>query len=446
MKMEDKSNVNIDSNMLRHEANDVVSDSTNEVRSHVDTDHKETAEALISSTEKQEFVESLKLATHHLAAGKKDLLISDPSAAVTSLSLACELLGSHYGEMAVECSEAYYYYGRALLELARLEGGVIEKQEEDLESEDEGAVDSNGQSKSSEPSGNDGPVDKEKRGYGNDVNGSGDQLNIGSDQESGSEKEGEPSNLQLAWEMFELTKTILVNQIDSIQIVNAADDAEAEKKAKLKGEIESRISDTFQCLAELSIENENYTQAIEDLETCLTRRQQILPEDSRCIAETHYQLGVAKGFNLQFDESITSLETAIDVLQTRIEKLKAKTESTNAAQTNDSFYSRENEIKEIESLIPDIRVKIADTKDMKTEVLRKLGHKKALEDGIAANIRSDNLGSSTAGPSKTASTISSTLIKKRPATDSSFSESKKIHLETSEANSTSTEDVRSNES
>ena len=120
---------------------------------------------------------------------------------------------------------------------------------------------------------------------------------------SETEKEGESSNLQLAWEMFELTKTILVNQTDSIQIVNVADDAEAEKKAKLKGEIESRISDTFQYLAELSIENENYTQAIEDLETCLTRRQQILPEDSRCIAETHYQLGVAKGLNLQFDAS-----------------------------------------------------------------------------------------------------------------------------------------------
>merc|ERR1712060_629338 len=96
--------------------------------------------------------------------------------------------------------------------------------------------------------GNDEPVDKEKRGLGNDVNGSGDQ-------ESETEKEGEPSNLQIAWEMFEITKTILVNQTDS----------EAEKKAKLKGEFESQISDTFQWFAELSIENENYTQAIEDL-------------------------------------------------------------------------------------------------------------------------------------------------------------------------------------
>ena len=53
----------------------------------------------------------------------------------------------------------------------------------------------------------------------------------------------------------------------------------------------------------------------------------MLPEDSRCIAETHYQIGVAQGFNLQFDEAVASLEGAIKCLQTRIDKLKSKTES-----------------------------------------------------------------------------------------------------------------------
>ena len=71
-------------------------------------------------------MEVVNLAMQHFAAGKRDLLISDPNAAVASLALACELLGEHYGEMASECGESYYYYGRALLELARLEAGVIE--------------------------------------------------------------------------------------------------------------------------------------------------------------------------------------------------------------------------------------------------------------------------------------------------------------------------------
>ena len=71
-------------------------------------------------------METVNLAMQHLAAGKRDLLICDPNAAVASLALACELLGTHYGETAFECGEAYYYYGKALLDLARLEAGVIE--------------------------------------------------------------------------------------------------------------------------------------------------------------------------------------------------------------------------------------------------------------------------------------------------------------------------------
>ena len=94
----------------------------------------------------------------------------------------------------------------------------------------------------------------------------------------------------------------------------------------MKDDVESRVSDTFQTLGELSIENENYEQAIEDLQTCLKRRQQMMPEDSRCIAETHYQIGVAQGFNLQFDEAMLSLDGAIQVLQLRIDLLKSKKE------------------------------------------------------------------------------------------------------------------------
>ena len=43
---------------------------------------------------------------------------------------------------------------------------------------------------------------------------------------------------------------------------------------------------------------------------------------SRCIAETHYQLGVALGFNAQFDEAVNALSDAIAVLEKRIGFLK----------------------------------------------------------------------------------------------------------------------------
>jgi len=34
-------------------------------------------------------------------------------------------LSALYGETAYECADAYYYYGKALLEMARAEAGVF---------------------------------------------------------------------------------------------------------------------------------------------------------------------------------------------------------------------------------------------------------------------------------------------------------------------------------
>jgi len=66
-----------------------------------------------------------KEAMNHFVAGKRHLLVKDLNSAVTSLALACELMSAEYGETANECADAYYYYGKALLEMARAESGVF---------------------------------------------------------------------------------------------------------------------------------------------------------------------------------------------------------------------------------------------------------------------------------------------------------------------------------
>ena len=60
-----------------------------------------------------------------LVAGKRHMLVRDIPAAVSSLGEACELLSAECGETSPECAEAYFHYGRALLEMARLEAGVL---------------------------------------------------------------------------------------------------------------------------------------------------------------------------------------------------------------------------------------------------------------------------------------------------------------------------------
>ena len=75
---------------------------------------------------KEKTVEEQKAeAFSSLAAGKRHLLVSDIPLAVFTLREACELFAKAFGESASECGEVYSYYGKALLEMARLESGVL---------------------------------------------------------------------------------------------------------------------------------------------------------------------------------------------------------------------------------------------------------------------------------------------------------------------------------
>ena len=70
--------------------------------------------------------DELKAAMMKFAAGKRHMLVQDPNAAVEAFAEASEALGKIYGETANQCGESYFYYGKALLDLARMEAGVID--------------------------------------------------------------------------------------------------------------------------------------------------------------------------------------------------------------------------------------------------------------------------------------------------------------------------------
>merc|ERR1712215_323175 len=173
----------------------------------------------------------------------------------------------------------------------------------------------------------------------------------------GEVKDDEPSNLQLAWEMGELAKVVYTKQIESGELEN-------------KAQIEERLCSTIISLGEVSIENENYAQAVEDLKACLSK-QDSLPKDSRIVAETHYQLGVSQGYNNQFEDAVSSLNTAINILKERIKNLKE------SSSVSDDI---KKEITELETLIPEIEEKIDDTKNMEK------GSKKKKEEQASVSV------------------------------------------------------------
>merc|ERR1712183_1122786 len=106
----------------------------------------------------------------------------------------------------------------------------------------------------------------------------------------------------------------------------------------------------------------------EDIQMCL-KEEGAFKKDSRLIAETHYQLGVAQGFNSKYDAAVESLNSAIQIIKERIKNIDVLMKSSEgkkeAGELEVSIYKKE--IEELEALIPEIEEKIADTKELKKE-------------------------------------------------------------------------------
>ncbi|XP_060629363.2 nuclear autoantigenic sperm protein isoform X2 [Anolis sagrei] len=152
------------------------------------------------------------------------------------------------------------------------------------------------------------------------------------------ESEDEVGNLELAWDMLELAKVIYKRQDTKEAQLFAA-------QAHLK-------------LGEVSIESENYVQAIEEFHSCLNLQQKYLEAHDRLLAETHYHLGLAYHYNNQYEEAVQQFSRSMDVINKRLEMLTECLKSKGEGSTED-----EKEIEELKGLLPEIKEKIEDSKE-----------------------------------------------------------------------------------
>ncbi|XP_057565324.1 nuclear autoantigenic sperm protein isoform X2 [Hippopotamus amphibius kiboko] len=151
-------------------------------------------------------------------------------------------------------------------------------------------------------------------------------------------EEEEIGNLELAWDMLDLAKIIFKRQDTKEAQLYAA-------QAHLK-------------LGEVSVESENYIQAVEEFQACLNLQEQYLEAHDRLLAETHYQLGLAYGYNSQYDEAVAQFSKSVEVIEKRMAVLN---EQMKEAEGSPAEY--EKEIEELKELLPEIREKIEDAKE-----------------------------------------------------------------------------------
>nr|XP_048717366.1 nuclear autoantigenic sperm protein isoform X2 [Caretta caretta] len=151
-------------------------------------------------------------------------------------------------------------------------------------------------------------------------------------------EEDEVGNLELAWDMLELAKVIYKRQETKEAQLHAA-------QAHLK-------------LGEVSIESENYAQAIEEFQACLALQQKYLEAHDRLLAESHYQLALAYHYNSQFDDAILQFRKSVEVIDKRMVMLTERIKKAEGGSTED-----EKEIEELNGLLPEIKEKIEDSKE-----------------------------------------------------------------------------------
>lgn len=72
-----------------------------------------------------------------IGAGKKNLVMGKVVEAVSALQEACGMLAKQYGDTADECGEAFFWCGKALLDLSRMENSVLGNALEGVPEEDE---------------------------------------------------------------------------------------------------------------------------------------------------------------------------------------------------------------------------------------------------------------------------------------------------------------------
>ncbi|XP_041127343.1 nuclear autoantigenic sperm protein-like isoform X4 [Polyodon spathula] len=353
-----------------------------------------TAASSSAATADGASVDVLEEANKLIGTGNKNLVMGDIPAAVNAFQEACGMLAQKYGDTADECAEAFFLCGKSLLELARVENGVLGNALEGVPEEEDGV----GEGEKKE----DSKIE------------SADNLDDGEEEEDEEEGEGEATaedgkeseeeevgNLQLAWEMLEIAKVIYKRKESKEDQLFAA-------QAHLK-------------LGEISVESGNYPQATEDFQECLAIQKQHLEPHSRLLAETHYQLGLVFGYINQYSKAIEHFNHSVEVIESRLAMLK---EVIDKAKSDESVLEDKKEMEEIKLLLPDIREKIEDAKEgQKTGKAASAAILETLSGGSTSGFSGENSGTSAsmipvkaaevASSSKSVSDISHLIRKKR---------------------------------
>jgi len=162
------------------------------------------------------------------------------------------------------------------------------------------------------------------------------------EQDSLAEDPDSMPSLQLAWEIIELARVIFKQRPESM-------------------ERDTKISECYLRLGEVSLEIESYANAVGDFLECQALQKKHFEKIDRRIAETHYHLGVAYGYQKRHDSAKEHFSEARKIIDERIDTLTLKFDELTEKDGPISEQNElTNEIAQLKDLLPDLNSKLED--------------------------------------------------------------------------------------
>ncbi|KAM8727896.1 nuclear autoantigenic sperm protein-like isoform 1-T3 [Acanthopagrus schlegelii] len=365
-----------------------------------------------------------------IGTGKKHLVMGKVVEAVNVLQEACGMLAKKYGDTADECGEAFYWCGKALLDLARMENSVLGNalegvpEEEDEEKPKDSNVESTenidektrdelrvqvydamAEKKSEDPEktkteGGDKGEDKEKSGEA-EKDEAGDEPQSATKSETDEEKKSEVNGSKTESEDKEAEK-------DSGDKEGEAEDAEEEEDEEMEGDAEEQGEG--EDAAEKDSEDEevgNLQLAWEMLEVAkVIYKRKESKEEQLMAAQTHLKLGEVSAESGNYAQALEDFQEclklqvkhldpdsrllaethyqlgltyslnlqysqAIEELKSSISVIKSRLDNLqellDKAEGPESLPDERKEMEELKALLPEINEKVEDaTEGLKT--------------------------------------------------------------------------------
>lgn len=364
------------------------------------------------------------------ASATQQYSLKNYSAAAELFSRGVELQDEINGEMSPDNAHLLYQYGRCLYHVAVqasdvLGGKVAEskpkpkKKKRKVEDAGEGNSKSggligdaiaNGEQKLAENAAEKETTKKEAEVSSNPYFQITGDENWTDSEDSGDEggedgdAEEEEDDFQTAYEILDMARVLLARKIESLSSNSKASTPSPELRL-----LRERLADTHDLQAEISLENERFTDAISDTKESLALKLELYPQESSLVAEAHYKLSLAlefasvtsttEGANGEASvaevneemrgEAAVEMEKAIASCRARI------TQEENTAATLDA-----DKKKALEASIADVKEMVGDMEQRLTDLRKPAASLSALQTGEDGDVLQGVLGAMLGAGSK----------------------------------------------